>query len=368
MTLHAGLREKSIAVVYGTRPEIIKLAPLVRLLGPAAKLVSTGQHFDVELFDGIASDMTMPPPAAVIEVGGKTRASQIGMGVLGLEPLLVDCDAVIVQGDTNSSLAGALTANSLEIPLFHVEAGLRSYDRLMPEEHNRVLVDHIADVCWAPTNGNVQNLLSEGIPVDRIELTGNSIVEALEALVPSKAEREQRRSDLGCPNEPYVVSTLHRPENVDDPKRLGALLEELVTLPIPVVLPIHPRTKAVAHSNGLGPLLDQLFLLPPLGYRDFLSLLADCSLSISDSGGIQEEVSILKVPLVVVRRSTERSEVVGTFARLIVDPSDIMTQVGEILGHGVELRQQLLTLPSPFGDGRASERMYASLLGRLNVW
>ena len=356
---------QSVAVVYGTRPEMIKLAPLVGMLGDGAKRVHTGQHFDVEMSDDIAGDMELADPHARVYIGGKTRASQLGGGIEGLEPHLAGSRAVVVQGDTNSSLAGAVTANALEIPLFHVEAGLRSFDRRMPEEHNRVLIDHLADLCWAPTEGNVKNLLAEGIESDRIEKTGNSVVEALEKVVPDAASRASRRRELDLPDHDYVLTTIHRPENVDDPDRLAALLRVLAALGRPVVFPMHPRTRATVEANGLRSLLDPIAVTVPLGYRDFLSLLADCSLAISDSGGIQEEVSVLKVPVVVVRRSTERPEALDTFATLLCEPGDVLEESRRLLEMGQEHHDRLASVESPFGDGLASQRMYESLRRHL---
>lgn len=343
---------------------MIKLGPLVRLLGLAARLIHTGQHFDRGLSDNIAADMDLPSPQFHAATGGKTRASQIGSGVLALEPALSGVRAVVVQGDTNSALAGALTANALEVPLFHVEAGLRSFDRAMPEEHNRVLIDHLADGCWAPTPGNVENLLAEAIEPSRIEETGNPIVEALETVVPPPEERSSRRERLEIHTTDYLVATLHRPENVDNRERLAQILRILGNVQCPVILPLHPRTAGFVERWGLEDLLAPLQVRESLGYKDFLSLLADSRAVVSDSGGLQEEASILKFPLVVVRRSTERPEVMGTFASLISNLGALPKSIEDLLGDE-DARDRLAALPSPFGDGKASERMLRSLSSRL---
>ena len=355
------LRPKSIAVVYGTRPEIIKLAPLVDLLGPAVRLIHTGQHFDAELSESIAADLGLPAADHRVEIGGKSRASQIGSALIGIERHLADASAVVVQGDTNSSLAGAIAANSLEIPLFHVEAGLRSFDRRMPEEHNRVLIDHLADVCWAPTQGNVKNLLNEGLDPKRIEQTGNTIVEALTRILPGREEREAIHARYGLGERGFVLATIHRPENVDSAEMLREVLEALSAISLPVLLPLHPRTVARVSSYGLESSMDGIRTVPSLGYRDFLGLLAGCALAVSDSGGIQEEVSVLKIPLIVVRRSTERPEVVGTFATLLSDPGQIPIEAKKIIDSREQLMTRLQHFSSPFGDGHASERMQLSL-------
>jgi len=355
------LPQQSIAVVYGTRPEMIKLAPLVELLGRDARLIHTGQHFDAELSANIAADIGLPDAHHRVEIGGKSRASQIGSALIGIESHLAEASAVIVQGDTNSSLAGAIAANSLEIPLFHVEAGLRSFDRRMPEEHNRVLIDHLADMCWAPTDGNVKNLLNEGVDSERIEQTGNPIIEAMTRMLPGPDEQRARCDRLGLGGESFVLATIHRPENVDSPSRLRDILQALSEISLPVVLPLHPRTVASIVTHGLESTIAGIKTIPAVGYRDFLSLLARCVLAVSDSGGIQEEVSVLKIPLIVVRRSTERPEVLGTFATLLSDPGQIPIEAEKIIDSREQLMARLHDLGSPFGDGHASERMHLSL-------
>jgi UDP-N-acetylglucosamine 2-epimerase (non-hydrolysing) len=351
----------TIAVFFGTRPEIIKLGPLINGLGASARLIHTGQHFDRELSEIILDDLNVSNLAQTLDVGGSTRAQQLGQAVVKGEGAVSGCDAVVVQGDTNSALAGALVANALELPLFHVEAGLRSHDRRMPEEHNRVLIDHLADMCWAPTSGNVDNLSEEGIPDSRIEQTGNSVLEALETVAPDAAQVDRLLTDTGLMHRGFVLTTLHRPENVDDPEKLANILKSLANLSLPVVFPMHPRTRSTIECADLDGLLDGLLVISPLGYADFLGLLGACAVAVSDSGGVQEEVSVLKVPLVVLRRSTERPEVLGTFASLTEDPDEMFEMASQILTNVEGKFEELAALPSPFGDGRAGERMVASL-------
>ncbi|CAN5849576.1 UDP-N-acetylglucosamine 2-epimerase (non-hydrolyzing) [soil metagenome] len=351
----------AVAVFFGTRPEIIKLAPLIKLLGSSVRLVHTGQHFDPELSQVIFDNFGVAADTRNLGVGGSSRAQQIGMSVIGGEKEVSGCGGILVQGDTNSALAGALLANAMQIPLFHVEAGLRSYDRRMPEEHNRVLVDHLADKCWAPTRGNVDNLLAESIPNDRIEETGNSVVEALQSATPTPEFTSDLLRRMGLVKRGFILTTLHRPENVDDPGRLEQTLKSLAGLRLPVVFPMHPRTRSTIKKAGLEPLAEEMNVIQPLGYTDFLGLLGACALVVSDSGGIQEEVSVLKVPLVVLRRSTERPEALGTFATLTDDPAEMSEIVGTIVADLPGRFEQLASMPSPFGDGHASERMVASL-------
>jgi UDP-N-acetylglucosamine 2-epimerase (non-hydrolysing) len=345
-----------IAVVVGTRPEIIKVAPVVRALGARAEVVYTGQHYDDALSGAFFDTFGLPRPAAVVEIGGRTRGEQIGIGVQGLSRLWAAAPpvAVVVQGDTNSALAGGLAANACGIPLVHVEAGLRSFDRAMPEEHNRVLVDRISDLLLAPTEVSRANLLAERI--DRpIVVTGNTVVEAVAAILPDPAERMRLVERQGLTATAFVLVTIHRPENTDDPERLAALLTSLAKLDLPVVLPLHPRTRARVQGFGLGSLLTPLEVSEPLDYRTFLALSAEAAVLVSDSGGVQEEVSVYKRPVVVVRRSTERPEVLGSFATLAT-PWTLHEQAVAWLEDLAGVHRRLAATPSPYGDGDAGER------------
>ncbi len=358
-----GLAVQSVAVVLGTRPEIIKLATIVRLLGDAAWVVHTGQHYDPRLSGSFFSELALPEPDDFLEVGGTSRGHQIGEATLRLDALFAEKApvAVIAQGDTNAVMAAALAANAREIPFCHIEAGLRSHDRAMPEEHNRVVADHLADLCCAPTATNVENLASEGINGERVVRTGNTVVEAVRDLLPPPEERVEMCMRFGVRPGHFVLSTFHRPENVDDPGRYRMILEELAALPVPVVLPLHPRSVRRAAEHGLGDLLGRLLVVEPIGYRDFLGLEAEAALIISDSGGVQEECSIVKRPLIVVRRSTERPEVIGTFARRVLPGPEIGAQASLVLDNLEEAHAYLSDLPSPYGDGSASERSLSAL-------
>lgn len=243
----------SVAVVLGTRPEIVKLAHLIRLLGPAAMVIHTGQHYDAGLSDSFIRAFGLADPAVHLGVGGKTRGGQIGTAVSALDGYFDTHRprAIVVQGDTNAALAGGIAANAREIPLVHVEAGLRSYDRRMPEEHNRVLIDHLGDLLCAPTQTSKENLLEEGIPHERIRVTGNTVVEAVFELLPGPEDRNVILHEYGLLSGSYILSTFHRPENVDDPERFGIILEQLASLELPVVLPLHPRSLARASKHGM---------------------------------------------------------------------------------------------------------------------
>jgi UDP-N-acetylglucosamine 2-epimerase (non-hydrolysing) len=361
------LADKSVVVVLGTRPEIIKLGHIVRLLGPAASIVHTGQHFEAGLSQAFFDAFDLPEPAAVLGVGGSSRGVQLGEIVTRLDGFLDDRapDVVIVQGDTNSAAAGALAANAREIPLLHVEAGLRSFDRRMPEESNRIIADHLADRCCAPTEVSRANLLAEGIADDKIVITGNTVVEAVASLLPAPEARVGLLAARGLTPAGFILSTFHRPENVDDPTVLGTILQELASLPIPVILPLHPRTRGrIAADRALTELAGRLVTTEPMGYAEFLGLAAESAILISDSGGIQEEASVLKRPVLVVRRSTERPEVLGTFAELIAPGPGISAAARAWLDDLGNLHRRLADIGSPYGDGSASDRIVGMIRAR----
>ncbi|MFI0741000.1 non-hydrolyzing UDP-N-acetylglucosamine 2-epimerase [Streptomyces sp. NPDC021100] len=364
----APLPTRSIALVLGTRPELIKLTDLARLLGPAAHLIHTGQHYDENLSGRFLTELGLPEPTLLTGVGGKPRAVQISAALEQLDELFAAEPplAVVVQGDTNAALAGALAANARGIPLVHVEAGLRSHDRNMPEEHNRVLIDRVADVLCAATGDNRANLLAEGLEDARIAVTGNTVVEAVRNQLPAAGERAALLRAHGLTADGYVLATVHRPENTDDPSALRAVLTELAALVTddrPVLLPLHPRTRARIEAAGLSGLLAPLTVTAPLGYSEFLALARHAALLVSDSGGIQEECTVLGRPLVVVRRSTERPEAMTDFAELVIPGPAIGAAARRRLAEGPEGLARLAALPSPFGDGLASERITALLAG-----
>ncbi len=348
---------KSIAVVLGTRPEIIKLGHVIRLLGDAAWVIHTGQHYDANLSASFFGELNLPEPDLYLGVGGTSRGHQIGDATQLLDAHFSEHRplAVVVQGDTNAVAAGALAANAGGIPLVHVEAGLRSRDRNMPEEHNRIIADHLSDLCAAPTRVNVDNLAAEGIAGDRVLLTGNTIVEAVRSLLPADRQPLLERYEVTAGR--FVLSTFHRPENVDDPERFSVILRHLAALSLPVLLPLHPRSVQRAAQFGLGSLLDMLMVTEPIGYRDFLGLSAESAMLVSDSGGVQEEVSIVKRPVLVVRNSTERPEVLGTFAERVLPGQDIVDVASRWLDDIPATHARLSSIPSPYGDGHASERI-----------
>jgi UDP-N-acetylglucosamine 2-epimerase (non-hydrolysing) len=358
------LKPRSVLVVYGTRPEAVKLLGVVDTLGPASHTLHSGQHYSPELAADFEQGIGLRAPDEQLDVGGSTRGQQIGEATAGIEAIVrrFAPAAVVVQGDTNTALAGSLAANAAGVPLVHVEAGLRSFDRAMPEEHNRVVADHLADLCCAPTTTSEANLAGEGISGDdRVVVTGNTVVEAVQRLSPRGDEADAVLAHRGLSPGGFVLATFHRPENVDHADVLEVVLAELAALPLPVVLPLHPRTEQRARDAGLGHLLERVRVEPPASYRCFLALMAQCALAVSDSGGVQEEASVVKRPVVVVRRSTERPEVLGTFCEL-VPPGP---RIGELARAWIDdlpaLHARLTMIATPYGEGDASRRTVTAI-------
>jgi UDP-N-acetylglucosamine 2-epimerase (non-hydrolysing) len=306
----------------------------------------------------------LPVPEVKLEgVGGASRGSQIAAIIdqltghfTGNRPA-----AVVVQGDTNTAAAGALAASFLGIPVVHVEAGLRSYDRAMPEEINRQLIGVVAELHCAPTELAAEQLRGEGVPSQRIIVTGNTIVEATLESRPTAAARSELLCHYDLDPDGYVLATIHRPENTDDPARLRSILTALDAVDIPVVLPLHPRTAACAARFGLDHLLRNLRVVEPVDHPTFLGLAQHARLLVSDSGGVQEECTVLRRPLLVLRNSTERPEAVAAgFARRIVPDGDL----SELLRDAAVDDGWLLSLDSrrsPYGDGTASAQIAAAV-------
>lgn len=349
--------------VCGARPNFMKIAPLMRAFAqrPAidAYLVHTGQHYDAAMNDRFFADLRIPPPDCNLEVGSGSHAAQTAAIMQRFEPVVQRerPDAVLVVGDVNSTIACALVAVKLGVPVFHVEAGLRSFDRSMPEEINRVLTDAISELLFVTEKSGVTNLLREGVSRDRIHFVGNVMIDSLrehQRLAAQSRVLEQHRL---IPQR-YAVLTLHRPSNVDDGEALARLLSVLERLDPaqPIVFPIHPRTRAALARSGLAERLARLAhvrLLEPLGYLDFLRLLSDAAFVMTDSGGIQEETTVLGVPCLTLRTNTERPVTIeqGTNQLVGVDPERILRACAEQRGQAREPRTPELW------DGRAAERI-----------
>jgi len=345
----------------------MKLAPLHRALclrsSVAHVIVHTGQHYDYDMSATFFADLGIPEPNVNLGVGSGSPVEQIGVSMLRLEKILTDQkpDLVLVYGDVNSTLAAALVAAKLRIPVAHVEAGLRSRDWTMPEELNRVVTDRLADVLFTPSRDADDNLLAEGIPASRIRFVGNIMIDSLvHALPRARAAGAAKRRGLG-PGE-YVLVTLHRPSNVDQPETLRYLMKTLAGIGAerPVLFPVHPRTRSRIDMLRNRPAENgKLKLLEPLGYIEMLSLVADAGLVITDSGGLQEETSFLGVPCLTVRPNTERPVTItqGT-NRLVTSAEQLPDAVQSAWRAGRRASKIELW------DGKTGERIVAALCGR----
>jgi UDP-N-acetylglucosamine 2-epimerase (non-hydrolysing) len=327
-----------ICVVVGARPNFMKMTPVVRELvrrGIPPVLVHTGQHYDANMSDVFFAELGMPRPDVHLGVGSDSHARQTAAVMVGVESVCLERrpDLVLVAGDVNSTVAAALVASKLHIPVAHVEAGLRSGDRTMPEEINRVVTDHVSDLLFASEPSGVKNLRREGISGDRIHLVGNCMVDSLLEHV-AAAVSKAPWDGLGVSPGGYALLTLHRPSNVDDDATLRGLLGELglVASRLPVLFPIHPRTRSRLTIAGIAPPAG-LRLIDPLPYLAFLGLMARARFVLTDSGGIQEETTTLGVPCLTLRENTERPITIAEGTNRLVgrDAAKIRASVDEIL-------------------------------------
>ncbi len=356
--------------VAGTRPNFVKIASLMAAFQAAPSiqpiLVHTGQHYDPGLSDLFFHQLGIPQPDLNLEVGSSSRISQTAQIMQRFEPVVAHKkpDAVLVVGDVNSTLACGLVAVDARVKLIHVEAGLRSFDRNMPEEINRILTDSISDLLFCTEQSGVNNLLHEGISHERIHLVGNVMVDTL-MKNRERAEQTTILEEMGVESHGYAVLTLHRPSNVDDAVVLGHLLDalEVIQQDLPVIFPVHPRTHHRLREGGLGQRIQSLLQLrqiEPLGYLEFLKLMSHAKVVLTDSGGIQEETTILGVPCLTLRDHTERPITceMGTNQLVGTDPDRIIHSF-RALGPKHHTNRCL----PPFWDGRTSQRILDHLTG-----
>jgi len=349
--------------VLGTRPNFVKMAPVIAAVErdlPDAEqvIVHTGQHYDRNMSEIFFEQLGVPAPDHMLEVGSGSHAVQTAKVMERLEPLLINerPDLLLVPGDVNSTLAAALTGAKLDIPVGHIESGLRSWDREMPEEINRVLTDQIADTLYVHSEEAIGNLKREGIPESRIHFVGNTMIDSLVALEDRFRTLESCRG-FGLDPGGFLLVTLHRPALVDGPLLFEAISAlNLVAADIPVLFPVHPRTRA--RLTGEVEIAPSLHLVDPAGYLEFLSLEADAAAVLTDSGGIQEETTYLDVPCFTLRDNTERPVTVelGTNTLLGLDPARIAEIPGLITDGG-----RIATEPPPLWDGKAAERIVAQI-------
>jgi UDP-N-acetylglucosamine 2-epimerase (non-hydrolysing) len=362
-------RRLKIVNIVGARPNLPKIAPLIREMRRHPEiepiLVHTGQHYDEKLSDIFFRQMGIPAPDINLEVGSGSHAVQTAEVLRRIEPILIDLkpDLVLVVGDVNSTVAVSLAASKLCIPVAHVEAGLRSFDRTMPEEINRILTDAMADYLFVTEEDAIDHLLKEGRPRSSIHFVGNVMIDSLRHFLPI-AQKSNIGDELGLLNKGewchFALLTLHRPSNVDSTDKLAELLGAINTIAdeVPVIFPIHPRTQQKLSRAGIAP-HQQLRIIEPIGYLDFLCLLSQAALVLTDSGGIQEETTALGVPCLTLRENTERPITISQGTNLLVgtDPSKIVTAAKDILAGNSKAGR----VP-PLWDGKAAERIVQILL------
>jgi len=349
----------SIAIVLGTRPEIIKMSPVIRECerrGLEYFVLHTGQHYSYEMDRVFFEELELAQPKYNLDAGSGSHAEQTGKIMSGVERILIKemPDVVLVQGDTNTVLAGALAAVKLHIKVGHVEAGLRSFDKSMPEEINRIVADHISDYLFAPTKTARRNLLQEGIADCKIFITGNTIADSVYQNKEIAERKVNVLKSMGLTPKGYFLVTAHRAENVDSRERLSEILKSLTRLgdefSQPVLFPIHPRTKKMISEFGFG--FNGIKIMEPFGFLEFLQLEANARLVLTDSGGVQEETCILGVPCVTLRDNTERPETLEAGSNILVGAKSdrIIEGIKKMLSSENGWK-------NPFGDGQAGKRI-----------
>ncbi len=352
--------EKKIAIILGTRPEIIKMSPIIKECTKRDLdfiVIHTGQHYSYEMDRIIFEDLDLPPADHNLDVGSGSHAWQTGTIMQKIETILLEekVDVVLVQGDTNTVLAGALAASKLNLTVGHVEAGLRSYDRTMPEEVNRVVADHVSDLMFTPTKAEKEILLGEGIPEEKVFITGNTIVDAISQGLKIAAKKSQILEEMDLKRGGYMLATMHRQENVDVRHKLEAILEGMRRIysiyRLPIIIPLHPRTVQKLGDFKLE-LPEGLKVIKPLGFLDFLQLESNARIVMTDSGGVQEETCIMKIPCVTLRENTERPETLEVGSNILAgtDPDRLVQGVADM-----DRRER--AWENPFGDGRSAEHI-----------
>ncbi|OGC91172.1 MAG: UDP-N-acetylglucosamine 2-epimerase [candidate division Zixibacteria bacterium RBG_16_53_22] len=360
---------KKIALITGARPNFIKAAPLLKELRKnpdrfSSILIHTGQHYDHKLSQLFFEQLHMPDPDIYLGVGSGSHARQTADIMIGLEKVFLDMrpDLIVVFGDVNSTMAAAIVAAKLCLKIAHVEAGLRSFDHAMPEEINRIVTDRLSDLLFVTEKSGVENLCNEGVSSEKIFFAGNIMIDSLTENLKTCQNSEILRT-LSLRRQKYAVLTLHRPSNVDNQEMLGSLLKTMkrIGTRIPVIFPCHPRTRKEMSSKGhLNDDNDEFRIIEPLGYLDFLKLQMDSKFVMTDSGGIQEETTFLKIPCITLRNNTERpiTTEIGTNTLAGTDPEKIMEAVDSVMGNAYKAGR----IPELW-DGKTAERIVKVIAG-----
>jgi UDP-N-acetylglucosamine 2-epimerase (non-hydrolysing) len=361
----------SIDLIAAARPNFMKIAPLYHALAgeswAAPRIVHTGQHYDANMSDAFFSDLGLPKPHVHLGVGGGGHGEQTGRVMIEYEKVCLASKPkwIVVVGDVNSTLACALVGTKLRIPVAHLEAGLRSGDRRMPEEINRLATDAICDLLWTPSPDGDEHLAREGVAAAKIDRVGNIMIDSFELMAPKIRAAEMPRK-IGVAKGEYGVVTLHRPSNVDDAAQLAAIVAKLVELSrrLPLVFPVHPRTRQRLKDSGLARTLEAssaIKLTEPLSYIEFMSLVIDCRLALTDSGGVQEETSYLGIPCLTLRENTERPITVTLGTNRLVNVDALEAEVARVLAAPLRSRCAI-----PLWDGQTARRVVASLKRRVH--
>jgi UDP-GlcNAc3NAcA epimerase len=349
---------RTIATVVGARPQFIKVAPVSRALAETGTvreiLIHTGQHFDADMSDVFFKELGLPVPDYHLDVHGGGHGVMTGIMLQKLEPVLeaLRPDRVLVYGDTNSTLAGALVSAKLHIPVAHVEAGLRSFNRAMPEEINRIVADQLSDILFTSTDAGTENLAKEGIAGGRVVQVGDVMFDAALMFSQMASQKNDVLNVLGIEPRRYVLATVHRAENTDCPVRLGNLVAALeqVANDLPVVLPLHPRTATRMKTAGLA--FTKVKTVPPVGYLDMVALESQAAVIATDSGGVQKEAFFYEVPCVTLRDETEWVELVDLGWNRLASPAQ--DGLGDVILGALGTAGQAAR---PYGDGKAAERI-----------
>ena len=353
-----------LAIILGTRPEIIKMSPIIRECEKQSinyYILHTGQHYSFEMDKVFFEELKLPVPKYNLDVGSGLHGQQTAKMLTGIEKIFLKDtpDVVLVQGDTNTVLAGALAASKLHIKVGHVEAGLRSFDRSMPEEINRIMADHISDYLFAPTENSKKYLLAEGIPEDNIFVTGNTIVDAVYQNLEISKQSRNTLSKFNLKEGEYFLTTVHRAENTDKKERLSSILTGFEQIykefNLPIIFPAHPRTVKMIKQFGLE-IPEGTKIIDPVGYLDFLQLEGAAKLILTDSGGLQEEGCILGVPCITLRDNTERPETVDVGANVIAGVDSNISELAK------KMTASKINWKNPYGEGNAGELIIKKII------
>jgi UDP-GlcNAc3NAcA epimerase len=358
--------------VLGARPQFVKASAVSRVASNSRDIVElivhTGQHYDANMSDKFFEELGIPAPAIHLGVGSGTHGEQTGRMLSLLDETMrrEKPDFVLVYGDTNSTLAGALAAAKLHIPIAHVESGLRSFNRRMPEEINRILTDHMSSLLFAPTKAGVANLAREGITGNLVKNVGDVMYDVALNIRETATTRSEILTQLSLGSSPYVLATIHRAENTDDLKRLKAIVDALsaISLRYDVVIPMHPRTKGRLAGSAIS-FSQNVRIIEPVGYIDMAALCVHAGVVVTDSGGLQKEAFFHGVPCVTLRDETEWTELIELGWNRLAPPHDWKSIVGAV-EEALALPPPTMPFPSPYGDGKASARIVKAMLAMAN--